>query len=235
MQRHACDLDGERNCKSRDGRQIKDLRCFKRHGWPRPRLGLGHKMPRRAHSLCCQINRFSRGEDKASVRPEVRRKYGQRPSLHTNTWSKHSLDTHARFDVRCMWVSLCFRSFVVIDSCWCCVIGFACYAFAFSGVLLHKVLGSYVHVCPRPCLSTCRWARLATHRHNGPPAECVLRALMPAVAPSPPHVCHRQGIGLSSMQQDVAISLAASRILAHFLLLFGLFNAEVRIQKIGNY
>ena len=31
-----------------------------------------------------------------------------------------------------------------------------------------KGSGSYVHFCPRPCLSTCRWARLATHRHWGP-------------------------------------------------------------------
>ena len=27
---------------------------------------------------------------------------------------------------------------------------------------------SHVHFCPHPCSSTCRWARLATHRHNGP-------------------------------------------------------------------
>ena len=32
----------------------------------------------------------------------------------------------------------------------------------------HKGSGSQFHVCPRPCLSTCRWARLATHRHWGP-------------------------------------------------------------------
>ena len=32
----------------------------------------------------------------------------------------------------------------------------------------YKASGSYVHFCPRPCLSTCRWARLATHRHWGP-------------------------------------------------------------------
>ena len=46
-----------------------------------------------------------------------------------------------------------------------------CLSFAFSFCLpahLHKVSGSYVHFCPRPCLSTCRWARLATHRHWGP-------------------------------------------------------------------
>ena len=28
--------------------------------------------------------------------------------------------------------------------------------------------GSHVHVYPRPCSSTCRWAKLATHRQNGP-------------------------------------------------------------------
>ena len=25
----------------------------------------------------------------------------------------------------------------------------------------------HIHTCPRPCSSTCRWARLATHRHTG--------------------------------------------------------------------
>ena len=31
----------------------------------------------------------------------------------------------------------------------------------------HKGSGSHVHVCPRPCSSTCRWARHPTHRHKG--------------------------------------------------------------------
>ena len=31
--------------------------------------------------------------------------------------------------------------------------------------------GSHGHFCPRPDLSTCRWAKLATHRHRGP--HCV--------------------------------------------------------------
>ena len=28
--------------------------------------------------------------------------------------------------------------------------------------------GRGLHFCPRPCLSTCRWSRLANHRHWGP-------------------------------------------------------------------
>ena len=35
-------------------------------------------------------------------------------------------------------------------------------------VTLRKGSGSHVHVSPRPCSSTYRWARLATHRHLGP-------------------------------------------------------------------
>ena len=38
---------------------------------------------------------------------------------------------------------------------------------------LHKWSESYVHFCPRPCLSTFRWARLATHRHIGPHSVCI--------------------------------------------------------------
>ena len=30
-----------------------------------------------------------------------------------------------------------------------------------------------VHFCPRPCSSTRRWARLATHRHSGPHSVCI--------------------------------------------------------------
>ena len=39
--------------------------------------------------------------------------------------------------------------------------------FGLRACLLHKGSGSYAHFCPRPWLSTCRWARQATHRHNG--------------------------------------------------------------------
>ena len=31
---------------------------------------------------------------------------------------------------------------------------------------------SYVHFCTRPCSSTCRWSRLATHRHREPHSMC---------------------------------------------------------------
>ena len=78
----------------------------------------------------------------------------------------------------------------------------------------HKGSGSHIHFCPRPCSSTCRWARLATHRHWGP--LCVSRALVPTLAVQPPHVCHRQrdwavSIG-SHMQQDVDISPAPPQL-----------------------
>ena len=33
-------------------------------------------------------------------------------------------------------------------------------------VLYHKGSGSYSLVCPRPCSSTCRWARRSTHRQK---------------------------------------------------------------------
>ena len=33
---------------------------------------------------------------------------------------------------------------------------------------ISRCLGSSVRFCPRPCSSTWRWARLATHRHRGP-------------------------------------------------------------------
>ena len=45
----------------------------------------------------------------------------------------------------------------------------------------HKGSGSQFHVCPRPCLSTCRWAKA----RNPPTLEttlCVSRALMPTLA-----------------------------------------------------
>ena len=115
--------------------------------------------------------------------------------------------------------------------------GFCLFALAFSGVLFYKVSGSYVRVCPRPCLSTCRWARLATHRHNGPPTQRAVRALMPTLAASPPHVCHRRQTGLSPLARTYSRMwpfLWRLHILAHFFPLFGLFNAEVWIQKIGD-
>ena len=49
-----------------------------------------------------------------------------------------------------------------------------CLVLSRAPVHIHKDSGSYVHFCPRPCLSTCRWARLATHRHSGPHSVCIL-------------------------------------------------------------
>ena len=37
----------------------------------------------------------------------------------------------------------------------------------------HKGSGSHFDFCQRPCSSTCRWARLATHRHSGPHFVCI--------------------------------------------------------------
>ena len=51
-------------------------------------------------------------------------------------------------------------------------------------------------VCPRPCSSTNRRAKLFTHRHTGTTQRCEVRALTPSLSQSPPHVCHRQGPGL---------------------------------------
>ena len=134
--------------------KIKNLHLFKRHGWPRPHFGRRHDAQASKLALLPNQSLLVR----PSVGPEEGRKYDKRPSMLHKHLADSLAHTHARFNVRCMWVSLCFRSF------WFCL-----FAFAFSGVLFHKVSGSYVHVCLRPCLSTCRWARLATHRHDGPP------------------------------------------------------------------
>ena len=57
-------------------------------------------------------------------------------------------------------------------------------------------VGSHVHLCPRPCLSTCRWARIPTHQHKRT-TRCAARA--PILAVLQPHVCHRQTSGLSPL------------------------------------
>ena len=82
----------------------------------------------------------------------------------------------------------------------------------------HKGSGSYVHFCPRPCLSAIRWAMLATHRHIGPHSVCIPRARTPTLAVQP-HMCHRQREAVSSgshMQQDMGISLAPPHLGAPF-------------------
>ena len=63
--------------------------------------------------------------------------------------------------------------------------GFAC--------CFRKGSGSHVHFRPRPHSSTDRWARITTHRHLGPHNTA---KSVPTMAPSPPHVCNRQGTGL---------------------------------------
>ena len=76
-----------------------------------------------------------------------------------------------------------------------------------TGALMsvHKGLGSYVHVCPRPCSSTNRWAKLATHLRKDH-TQCYLHShhcevwvLTPLVPVQPWHVCHRQKTGLPPM------------------------------------
>ena len=75
---------------------------------------------------------------------------------------------------------------------WCVVLlDYACCVY-------HKGSGSHVQLCPRPCSSTHRRPSLSTHRHRRTTQRCEVRALMPNVAVSPPHVCHRQRTGLSS-------------------------------------
>ena len=45
--------------------------------------------------------------------------------------------------------------------------------FIFAPVHIHKGSGSHFNFCPRPCSSTCRWARVATHRRIGPHLVCI--------------------------------------------------------------
>ena len=81
--------------------------------------------------------------------------------------------------------------------------------------MLHKGSGSYAHFCPRPWLSTCRWARLATHRRNGPHSVCSPRS--DAHFGSVPTVCVSSpgdwAVSTSShMQQDMDISQAQEKV-----------------------
>ena len=65
-------------------------------------------------------------------------------------------------------------------------------------LVTHKGSGSQFHVCPRPCLSTCRWARLATHRHWGP--LCVSPVLSCPLWPCNHRMCViAREIGLSPL------------------------------------
>ena len=60
-----------------------------------------------------------------------------------------------------------------------------------------KVTMSYVHFRARPCSSTCRWARLPSHRHQG--TQCSPCPHAPTLATQPPQVCHRRETGLSPL------------------------------------
>ena len=98
-----------------------------------------------------------------------------------------------------------------------------------------KVSGSYVHYCPRPCSSTCRWARLATHRHWGP--LHVYPELLCQLWPCNQHVCHRQrdwavSIG-SHMQQDMDISEALPHLGAPIPLFEYRSLQKTTIQKLA--
>ena len=54
--------------------------------------------------------------------------------------------------------------------------------------MLHKGSGSYAHFCPRPWLSTCRWARARDPPTQRDHTQCAARALMPILAVYPPYV-----------------------------------------------
>ena len=47
-----------------------------------------------------------------------------------------------------------------------------------SCLMAHRGSGSHIHLCPRPCSSTYRWAGLPPHRHKGPHL-CAVCALTP--------------------------------------------------------
>ena len=116
VRRHASDLDGEWSLRVET---VVDQRSPPVHA---KTAGRAHAWASAALALLPNQSLLVR----SSVGPEVGRKHDRKPS----TLCKHKVQTlahtHTRFNVRCMWVTLTFRSFVVIDSYWCCVIGFAC-------------------------------------------------------------------------------------------------------------
>ena len=62
----------------------------------------------------------------------------------------------------CFPPSFCFSFLSVIPCFLSCSFSFS----AFAPLLSHTLSGSRTHTCV-PCSSTCRWARLSTHRHQG--------------------------------------------------------------------
>ena len=73
----------------------------------------------------------------------------------------------------CLVLSCLVLSCLVLSCLVLSVLVLSCLCVHSACLFAHKGSGSYVHFCPRPCPSTCRWARLATQR---------LRALMPTLA-----------------------------------------------------
>ena len=74
-------------------------------------------------------------------------------------------------------VSCNISSFVSCGVVTCCTV---LYRMVFKACLLtHKGSGSCFHFCPRPCLSSCRWAKLTTHRHIEPHSMCPVLARPP--------------------------------------------------------
>ena len=101
----------------------------------------------------------------------------------------------------------------------------------------HKVSGSYVHRCPRPCFEHLSMGRGSQPTDALDHTSCASRALMPTLAVQPPHVCHRQrdwaaSIG-SHMQQDIDIAKAPPHLGAPIPVSERRSRLKTTIQKIG--
>ena len=113
------------------------------------------------------------------------------------------------------------------------------------GLLHTKGSGSHVRLCPRPCSSTDRWARLTSHRHQRtslrtmsvppPSVWCVLSCPFTHVTAA--CVSSSRDWAVSTLartsQQDMVISLAPPHLGAPFLL-FERFTSDTRSLKIGD-
>ena len=97
--------------------------------------------------------------------------------------------------------------------------------------------GLYIHSCPRPCLCTCRQARLSTHRHTGPhsmSSPCSDTHFWPCNH----HMCviaKELGAVLtgSHMQRNMDISYAPPRLGAPFLPFLQL--ETVHVSNLGQH
>ena len=132
-----------------------------------------------------------------------------------------------------VFAKLCCHWFVLVLSGWFCL-----FAFAFSGVLFYKGSGSHAHFRPHPCSSTYRWARLATHRHEGPHQECSPCShahsgrFTTACVSSPRDWAVSIG---SHMQQDMDISTAPPHLGTLLPLFDPVHVRKPRCQKIGDH